>query len=289
MAIRLRPVTPDDAEPCGRIIHEAFKDIAARHNFPPDFPSVDFAIEFAHLFINNPSIFGVVAEESDGRVVGSNFLTEWDSIRAVGPITVAPNAQGQQTGRRLMQAVIERGKEAEGIRLVQDSFNLASLSLYASLGFEVKEPLVIIEGAIKEAHAKGFEVRPLLDSDVEACAELCRKVTGIERTNELNSLRYNFKPFVALRGGRVTAYGSSLFFWPLNHAVAETEEDMQALLAGASAANTTEPLSFILATRQAKLFRWCLKMGMRAVKPLTLMAMGQYQEPRGCYLPSVGY
>jgi predicted N-acetyltransferase YhbS len=289
MAIRLRPVTPDDAEACGRIIHEAFKGIAERHNFRPDFPTVDIAVEFAHFFINNPSIFGVVAEERDGRVVGSNFLTEWDSIRAVGPITVAPDFQGQQTGRRLMQAVIERGREAEGIRLVQDSFNLASLSLYASLGFEVKEPLVIIEGVSKEAPAKGFEVRPLIDEDMPACAELCRKVTGIERTNELDGLRHNFKSFVALREGRVTAYGSSLFFWPLNHGVAETEEDMQALLAGASIANSAEPLSFIIATRQAKLFRWCLKMGMRAVKPLTLMAMGQYQEPRGCYLPSVGY
>jgi len=37
------------------------------------------------------------------------------------------------------------------------------------------------------------------------------------------------------------------------------------------------------------LFRWCLKHGMRMIKPLTLMAMGEYHEPRGCYLPSVGY
>jgi len=29
--------------------------------------------------------------------------------------------------------------------------------------------------------------------------------------------------------------------------------------------------------------------GMRVVKPMTLMAMGQYQEPRGCWFPSVLY
>ena len=41
--------------------------------------------------------------------------------------------------------------------------------------------------------------------------------------------------------------------------------------------------------RQAGLFPWCLAGGLRVVKPMTLMTMGAYAEPRGCYLPSVGY
>jgi hypothetical protein len=45
----------------------------------------------------------------------------------------------------------------------------------------------------------------------------------------------------------------------------------------------------LLPTRQADLFRWCLKNGMRVLKPMTLMTMGEYHEPRGSYLPSVGY
>jgi predicted N-acetyltransferase YhbS len=288
MTIQLRPVTAADVEACGRIIYEAFKGIAERHNFRPDFPSPEMATEVAHFLFGHPSVFGVVAE-SDGRVMGSNFLTQGDAIYAVGPITVAPEAQGQGLGRLLMEAVLERGAGAQGIRLVQDSFNTASLSLYASLGFEVKEPLVVIEGAVTSTPFTDIEVRPLKDEDMEACAELCRRVIGTERTSDLNGMRQNFTPLVAVRGGRVTAYGSALHFWPLNHAVAETAEDMEALLAGAAAANVEEPLSFILMTRQAELFRWCLSKGMRVVKPLTLMAMGQYQEPEGCYLPSVGY
>jgi hypothetical protein len=50
-----------------------------------------------------------------------------------------------------------------------------------------------------------------------------------------------------------------------------------------------EPLSLLLPTRQANLFRWCLHQGMRAIKPMTLMTMGRYQEPEGCYFPSVLY
>lgn len=287
MKVIIRPAQPADAEACGRIIYEAFKGIAERHNFRPDFPSADAATQLAYHFINDPAVFGVVAE-SDGRVVGSNFLSEWDAVRSVGPITVDPNFQARGTGRRLMEAVVERGRGAVGIRLVQDSFNTASLSLYASLGFEVKEPLALVEGVPGGEPAAGFEVRPMRDDDLGAVADLCRRVHGFVRAGELKSLAPILNPFVALRGGRVTAYASAPGFWPLNHAVAEGDEDMQALLAGAAAATET-PLSFLLPTRQAGLFRWCLSRGLRVVKPMTLMAMGEYREPRGSFYPSVGY
>jgi hypothetical protein len=97
-----------------------------------------------------------------------------------------------------------------------------------------------------------------------------------------------FPAFVAAREKRVVAYASSPFFWQANHAVAESAEDMQALLAGAGRL-TGQPVSFLLPTRQAELFRWCLDQGLRVVKPMSLMAMGEYQEPRGCFLPSVLY
>jgi predicted N-acetyltransferase YhbS len=282
MDIRIRPIAPDDVEAAGRIIYEAFKGIAERHDSRPDFPSADAGIQFAHLLVNDPAVFGVVAERG-GRVVGSNFIGEWDSIRGVGPITVDPNLQASGVGRRLMEAVIERGRGAAGVRLVQDSFNTASLSLYASLGFEVREPMALVEGTIGGAIPAGFEVRPMRDEDLGAVAELCRRAHGFERNGELKGLAPALSPLVALRGGRVTAYTSAPASWPLNHAVAEGEEDLRALLTGAG------PLSFLLPTRQAGLFRWCLSKGMRVIKTMTLMTTGEYQEPRGSYLPSVLY
>jgi predicted N-acetyltransferase YhbS len=285
--IRIRPATPADAEACGRIIYEAFKGIAERHNFRPDFPSADAGTQLADLFIRDPAVFGVVAE-GDGRVVGSNFLSEWDAVRGVGPITIDPSLQARGTGRRLMEAVIERGRGAAGVRLVQDSFNAASLSLYASLGFEVREPLVLIEGRPAGKLPAGFEVRAMRDEDLGAVAELGRRAHGFGRTGELKSLAPALKPFVALRGGRVTAYTTAPNFWPLNHAVAESDEDLRALLAGACAA-TGEPLSLLLPTRRAALFRWFLSEGLRVVKPMTLMTTGEYAEPRASYLPSVLY
>lgn len=288
MSVQIRSMKPEDVETCGRICYEAFKNIAERHSFPPDFPSPEAAIQLAQALFSSPQVFSIVAD-NDGQIVGSNHLWEYDAIRAVGPITIDPHAQSKGTGRKLMEAVIERGHGSRGIRLVQDSFNTASLSLYASLGFDVKEPLVLIEGELQGDVPSGIEVRPIQERDFASCAELSRQVHGVERVNELRNTPPFLTSFVAVRDGHVTAYTSAPNFWALNHSVAESEEEMQALLMGAGNLSNGQPLSLLLPTRQTDLFRWCLKKGMRVVKPMTLMAMGEYQEPRSCYLPSVGY
>jgi hypothetical protein len=70
------------------------------------------------------------------------------------------------------------------------------------------------------------------------------------------------------------------------HAVAETNLDLQALIASAS--SFAGP-GIIVPTRNAQLFRWCLENGLRVVEPLTLMTIGLYNEPEGAYLPSILY
>ncbi len=288
MSVEIRAMRPEDVETCGRICYEAFKEINERHGFRKDFPSVEAATQLTQALFSSPQVYSVAAE-ADGRVVGSNHLWEYDEIRAVGPITIDLNAQAKGTGRRLMEAVVERGQSGRGVRLVQDAFNAASLSLYASLGFDVKEPLALIEGALKGELPAGTEVRAIREEDLDECAELCRRVHGFERTNELKNTPPFLTSFVAVRGGRVTAYASAPHFWALNYAVAESEEDMRALLTGVGNLSGEQPLSLLLPTRQTALFRWCLRNGMRVLKPMTLMTMGEYHEPRGCYLPSVGY
>jgi ribosomal protein S18 acetylase RimI-like enzyme len=287
MTANIRSAEASDAEACGRIIYEAFKGLAETHGFPPDFPSAEVGTQFASLVIAHPSVFGVVAEV-DGRVVGSNFLAEGDPIRAVGPITVEPAFQGCRIGRRLMDAVLERAQGAPGVRLVQDAFNTRSIALYASLGFEVKEPLLLMRGTPHSKAMSGFEVRPLTSADVSTCEKLCMAIHGVGRASELRDALQLFTPFLVEREGRITGYLSAATFWLANHGIAETDQDMKALILGAAAASS-EPVSLLLPTRQASLFRWCLNEGMRAVKPMVLMATGEYWEPKGAYFPSVFY
>jgi len=287
MHVTIRQATQADAAACGRVLYAAFKAIADRHGFAPDFAHVEQAMLVVTHLVNQPTFFGVVAE-TGGRIVGSNFLAEADPIRAVGPISVDPALQQAGVGRLLMEAVLDRGQSAPGVRLVQDAFNSTSMALYSSLGFAVREPLVLLHGQPTGSRDRSVTVRPMRPGDIATCAALCQRVHGAPRTSEIEGALRHLAPVVAERGGRITAYATTLSFWQVAHGVAESEADMQELILGA-ANLSVDPVTFLLPTRQTAMFRWCLEARLRIQKPMTLMTLRDYQEPRGCYFPSVAY
>jgi hypothetical protein len=186
-----------------------------------------------------------------------------------------------------MDAVLDRAQGAPGVRLLQDAFHMRSLSLYERLGFDVKEPVAVVSGQARSGAVSGVEVRRMEEGDVEECGALCERVHGFPRTGELRDAVHAFAPHVALRDGKIVAYASGIGFWPMNHGVADSEEDMKALLLGA-AATLDAPLAFLVPLR-SDLFRWALDEGLRLVKPMNVMALGAYQEPAGAWFPSVLY
>lgn len=106
MALQLRPGSPQDADACGAIGFTAYTAIAEHHNFAPDWPSPELTTAFMSTFLARPDIYSIVAAV-DGRIVGSNFLTEEDTIAAVGPVTVDPAVQDASIGRRMMEDILE--------------------------------------------------------------------------------------------------------------------------------------------------------------------------------------
>jgi GNAT superfamily N-acetyltransferase len=284
--VTLREAKPGDVEALAQIVFDAFGSIHDHHRFQRDFPTIDAAMGMMSAWIPHPQVWGVVAE-ADGRIVGSNFLDERDSILGVGPITIAPDAQNAGVGRKLMEAVVERGKDADGIRLLQDGFHMRSLSLYTSLGFDAVAPCIVMTGTPRSGPVAGVQVRPLEESDLDACAAICEKVHGFPRSGALADAAHAFNPYVAERDGRIVAYAAAPTFWPMSHGVAETEEDMKALLIGAGN-ESAEPIA-LLVPLLSGLYRWALEEGLRAVKPMNVMALGSYQEPRGSWYPSVIY
>ena len=287
-SVSVRHIEPKDLQQCAKICFDAFASIADRHRFPRDFPSVEAAEGMLGLWIGTPGITGLVAE-SEGRVIASNFVHHHDETLAIGPCTVAPEGQGARVGRRLMLAAFEitRGAGARSARGVEDSYNMASNALYASLGMDLVETLALMSGKPTGALPSGVQVRPLEERDLEECGALARRVHGFERTQELRWARQFFPAFVAVREGRIRAYASALTLWPMNHGVAESDEDMQALLCGASSA-LSEPIG-LLVPRRTPLFRWALGKGLRMLKPMNLVVAGEYREPRGSWFPNVLY
>jgi predicted N-acetyltransferase YhbS len=285
MDVRLRPGTAEDAAACGQICYDAFSAIAGKHNFPADFPSAEVASELLSGFLSHPGFYSVIAE-SAGRIAGSNFLDERNSIAGIGPITVDPHIQNQTIGRRLMEDVLERvaDKRLPGARLLQAAYHGRSLALYSKLGFVVREPLSTLQGTPPKVSPPGHRVRPATLEDLPHCNRLCVRVHGHDRGGELSDAISQGTARVVEHEGRIVGYTTIIAFF--GHSVGETNDAVKALIA---AAEVYPGPGFHVPTRNAELFRWCLDNGLRVVQPMTLMSIGLYNEPAAAYLPSIFY
>lgn len=283
MNVNLRRGKIEDAQTCGTICYEAFKKISDHHNFPNDLPNADAGIGLISMLLDHPHVYSVVAE-ADGRVVGSNFLWETGPIAGIGPITIDPSAQNSSIGRGLMADVINYANQRgfAGIRLCQAAYHNRSLSLYTKLGFDTREPLSVIQGKPLNLKIAGRNVRAADENDVKPCNELCVKIHGHERSNELMDAIQQGTASVVEIEDRITGYTTGVGFF--GYSVGESNEDLKALI-GASP-EFFGP-GFLLPTRNSELMRWCLFNGLQIAMPMTLMSIGLYNEPRGAFLASV--
>ena len=185
-----------------------------------------------------------------------------------------------------MNDVLDRARTrgVPGVRSVQAAYHNRSLSLYAKLGFTVREPLAVLQGKPLGLEITGFKVRQAAERDLDGCTNLCRKVHGHERSHELLDAIKHKSASVVEHDGRITGYATMIGFF--GYAVGETNEDIKALI---GAATSIAGPGVIVPSRNAELLRWCLNKQMRVVQPLTLMSLDLYNEPSGAFLPSVIY
>jgi len=281
----VREAEPRDAESCARIFFDAFESIATRHNLPVEPGSADFTRFKVGEMLASNGFAGLVAERA-GEVLGSAFVDERGVIAGIGPVTVDPPSQDLGVGRALMAATLQRERErgAPGIRLVQTAYHYRSLALYAKLGFAVREPLSVLQGTPPVLSVPGLGIRPAREDDLAACGELCARVHGHDRNVELRDAIAAGTAAVVERPGRISGYATGFGYgW---HAVAETNQDLIALLGSAEA---FIGLGILVPSRNAELLRWCLTHGLTLIQQSTLMTIGLYNEPVGAWLPSVVY
>lgn len=283
MNLIIRPGTPKDAERCGTICFEAFAAITSHHGFPQLLLSPEAAQENFAAHLSHPGYHVLVAEQ-DGRLLGSVVIDERSLIAGVGPLTVDPAVQDIAIGRRLMQAVVERESKRRcfGMRLCQDAYHNRSLALYAKLGFEVREPLVVLQGASLGIKFPGYTVRRARIEDIDACNALCRRIFGYDRGDELRDAVTAGTSTLVEFDNHCTGYTTVIGYH--GHAVGETSTDLKALI---GAALQFAGPGFLLPSRNGELFRWCLEHGLRIVKIMMLMSEGVYQNPQGAFLPSI--
>ncbi len=284
MAIELVPAEPQHAKELGSICFESFRELHDRACGTRDFPTVEIAQQVLGMLVERDDFYSVSALDN-GRLVGSNFLSLMDPVAGVGPITVDPSHQGQGLGRILMQDVIDyaRRHNIEQVRLMQDSFNVASLSLYASLGFDVKAPVAFMQAApLAEADNS---VRPIAEPDLPAIEELSERIYKNSRRNEVAAAApYGFAALLRERQGRITGYLLPGIF---GHGVAQTEEDALALVGEAARRLPPEIARFFCPLTESSFYRKALQGGCRVIKVMNYMTLGPYEHPDEVWMPSV--
>ena len=280
--ISIRKARPEDASACGQICYDAFNAVSQSHGFPCDLPGTERAISLLSMMFSHPGFYCLVAEKA-GRIVGSNCLDERSPIAGIGPITIDPHVQNSRIGRKLMELVLDRAREqgAAGARLVQAAYHNRSLSLYASLGFDIREPLSCLQGRTLLRSVPGCVVAAQ-NADLGACNALSRQVHGFDRGRDLAEAVEHGTAKVVERAGQITGYASALAFF--GHATTETNVDLQALIGSAESFGGP---GILIPSRNSVLLRWCLANGLRVVQPMTLMTTGLYNEPAGSWLPSI--
>ena len=92
--------------------------------------------------------------------------------------------------------------------------------------------------------------------DLAACDSLCATVHGFARGGELRDAVARGEASVVERAGRITGYTTGIAFF--GHSVAETGDDLQALIAAAPSFGGP---GFLVPSRDGALMRWCLGRG----------------------------
>ena len=287
MPITIRPVTPADVSTLARICYDAFGTLQDRHGVERDFDSVETAAMMVGLFASRPDFAGFVAIDSDSKtILGSNFIQFSDPVAGVGPITIDPAKQAGGVGKALMLAVMNEAKRrgVTQVRLMQESINTTSLSLYTKLGFDWRECCSLMRPAA--ASADDPRCRPITENDLPSIDTISRRHYGSTRVNEVAGLlKIGLPGFILRRDGRDTGYS---FIGFIGHGFAETDADLADLIAHTTRHAPPHFHKLILPLGQCELHRMLMSRGGRTIKMFNYMTTGQYARPTGAWIPSIG-
>ncbi|MEX2237075.1 MAG: GNAT family N-acetyltransferase [Dehalococcoidia bacterium] len=286
MPAEITPLTPADNDEAGRILFEAFKDIADKHGFPPEFQSVHRARR-AIAFLGSIEQSATFASRAPW-LQGLTVMATLDEVAGIGPVAVDIGSQGLGIGRSLMVAALDEA-ERRGhtkVRLIQDAFNVTSLSLYASLGFQVVEPMVTVRSpAIVEPIAG---LKQAGAGDAASLGALYQRLTSIQRDAEIEMLLERAGGLLIERDGEIR--GFVLGFSPDAITFGAAEDNATLLdLAGAWAAGAAPAAQWNLPTRHPGLLEDAIKAGARVIKPGNLMVLGPYEPPSAPHMISYWY
>jgi GNAT superfamily N-acetyltransferase len=140
--LRIRDATPDDAEPAGRVVVDAYRSL------PGYQPDAGYEQELADVAARLPPVAEVLVAELDGRLVGCATYVPGpgsplaESLRAgdagIRMLGVDATTRGQGIGRLLVEACVERARDrgCGAVVLHSTSYMHGAHRIYGRVGFQ---------------------------------------------------------------------------------------------------------------------------------------------------------
>jgi len=192
--VELRPTSVGDLPALHQVFLAAISGVYLAHAFQPPSPPVDvFTTQQEHVLRTGVSHVAI----RDGTITG--FASAWSrgDDWFLASLFIAPDAQGQGLGRRLLDAVW--GGEFARRRTITDAIQPISNALYAGRGLAPTTPMLVFSGV----PAPGA---PPLEQGSGELAPIDAAAYGFDRAVDHDYWSRHARRTVWLRDGESAAY-----------------------------------------------------------------------------------
>lgn len=281
---RMRHMSKPDLPRVGEILFEAFAAGASRHGYRPSINSREQGTSWAWALLHHGPSELLIAEVDD-RIVGICCLNPRGAHAGVGPVAVDPSFQGYGVGRHLMKGLLQRASGLQSVRLFQEAFNPASLSLYQSFDFVPVAELQDLSLEQKErtkAESSG-PIQALSEKDLEELFAYDLERSKLDRRTDLVYYRKWGKVLVCREESRIRGFlaclpGSrSVQLGPL---LAEGEEEALSLFRAAIGVFTGRACHTRIMARDVRLASGLTELGFHLYCKNMLMVRGTWRPGR---------
>jgi GNAT superfamily N-acetyltransferase len=186
--IIVRPLVESDLDEAARIIRLAF---ATFLGLPPEDPRRPSDSDYARSrWTADPS--SVLAAEHAGRLIGSNFATNWGSFGFFGPLTVEPEYWDRKVGQQLLAPTMDifRGWGNGHLGLYTFAHSPKHMALYQKFGFWPRDLVAIMGREVQPDDADEFSHAADLDIAHFSLVAPVRRAGLIAECRELTNAIY---------------------------------------------------------------------------------------------------
>ncbi len=185
----VRALTPREVPAAAKVLHEAHARTASERGLPSRFGSAAEAAQSLEDHLREEREGVLCALGDDGGLAAVGVVRRQADTGIIGPIASA--AWGRGAGGALLDELCSRaeGWGTASVRATFDAGDARAFALFSSRSFGVVDTAArLLRGPLPAPRvegARGLEIAPPRPADLEGMVELDRRLTGLDRGDEL--------------------------------------------------------------------------------------------------------